>query len=411
MALVALSLASVLAAPSSASAEMVRVKLERLKESITITGMGLRFPGSTSPGLAPFRALRVQSKPAANGLRLWTLVDRDTGALISKFRAKTLELAGFNVRVNLKPAPERLSLVPPSRGKGVDLIAQMDIEEYVRGVLPAEMPANWPIEALKAQAVAARTFALYRRSMRERAHAPYHLESTVMDQVFLTPLEDDRTSARRANVERAIRETRGIVMRDPMKRPFATYFHADCGGHTEDARKIWGGEESLGTATDDACPMNPLAKWRARLTTREITERLKAATGVRAANVALVDLETLERSASGRIDRMVLKWSDGEEKSLSGHQFRMAVGFDKVRSTNFEISKSDSGFELEGRGYGHGVGMCQWGARHLALNGKTYQEILRHYYPRADLSGLDTEAGTEAGAEVASREIKKPRRL
>lgn len=392
--------------PVGRSPETVKVRLQRLKNSISITGMNLRFPGSAAPGISPFRALKVKWKTSANGLHLWVVEDRDSGVVISKFRARTLELAGFNVRVNLKPAPERLSFVPPAKGTGVDLIAQMDLEEYVRGVLPSEMPANWPLEALKAQAVAARTYALYRRNIRERAKAPYHLESTVMDQVFLTPLEQDRMSPRRVNVERAIRETKGIVLRDPMKRPFATFFHADCGGQTEAAHKIWGGDESLGTAVDDACPMNPMARWSARLSVSEVSERLRAVTGM-AHWLAVYDIEETERSESGRIDKLRVKWSDGQESHLSGHQFRMAVGFDKVRSTNFRISKTNEVYDLSGKGYGHGVGMCQWGARHLAMSGKGFKDILRHYYPKAGLAG----GSAPSEPEVASVGFRSSRKL
>jgi stage II sporulation protein D len=320
---------------------------------------------------------------------LWTLEDRDTGQVIASVRAEELEVEGFNLRLNLKPAPGRLRFVPTQVGS-VDVIASLDLEEYVRGVLPSEMPATWPLETLKAQAIAARTYALFRKQIREREQGKYDVESTVMDQVFFAPDLNDESEAR-AQVDRALEETRGVVLLDHAARPFATYFHADCGGHTEEPSQVWGTSERLGTARDEGCPSSPLAHWSLKLSSQEIAERLQPRKGL-----ALADIQIASRTPFGRVDSVKLRWNNGSSQILSSHLFRMAIGFDRLRSTRFTIvreSGREAGLEglagrliFKGLGHGHGVGLCQWGARHLALKGKSYREILAHYYPRATLS-------------------------
>lgn len=412
---------------AAVDATNVRVKLERLRGPVSISGMGLRYWGSGTPGalvmkrsrVAPaafqFQSIRVQWRPITDdnggggggesGEAHWTLEDRDTGARLASWRAKSLELSGDGLRLNLKPVPSRLSLIASS--KGVDLIANMEVEDYLRGVLPSEMPVDWPLEALKAQAVAARTFALYRRESREKANAPYHLESSVMDQMFSFPLFEEGAEASRANADRAVRETRGWVLQDEQHRPFAAYFHADCGGRTEEAAKMWGRRENenrsggrvrrLGTATDEACPLNPLARWSLSLSFDEIARRfrnsMRSPMGRNPAGLMFVSdsarvasLELLDRTPSGRVANVLVRWSDGRETTFSGHELRMALGTEKLRSTNFQLKQRDGFFEFVGRGFGHGVGLCQWGAKHLAANGKGFRDILKHYYPNAILA-------------------------
>jgi stage II sporulation protein D len=360
----------------------IRVRLNRVQPSFTLAGMALRYPGASvglSRGLdMEFKAIKVTwEKKRVGGASFyqWTLKDRDSGKLLSQFQSKKFEVAGLSMRVNLKSVPDRLSFVPMKTG--ADLIAQMDLEEYLRGVIPSEMPANWPMEALKAQAVAARTYALYRKSLREDSH--FDVEADVMDQVFTNPL-GLVTDKKASNAERAVRETRGIVLLDRHGQPLPSYFHADCGGRTEEARELWGGGERQGTAVDGSCPLNPAARWRAVVSAADLSTKLKAYAPV---ETRLASLEALDKTSSGRLAHLKLKWSDGSDSIITGHDFRMAIGHDRIRSTSFEFSKKAEAFEFAGVGFGHGVGMCQWGAKSLALNGAFYSEILQHYYPKA----------------------------
>jgi stage II sporulation protein D len=396
--LIALVSTLALASQASASTEPqapspdVRVRLQQLKNTASISGINLRITGAPLPTKNQtdfgYKAIRVTWAKVPNGFREWLVTDRDKGTVLAKVRARTFEVAGTSLRLNLQSVPDRLTIYPTQKN-AADLIASMNIEDYVRGVLPAEMPANWPLEALKAQAVAARTFALFRKASRERVKAAYDLEADVMDQVFLMPLKSgpmaDKNDQKRLNVERAVNETRGLLLQDRKAHLFATYFHADCGGQTEDARTVWGDAPNTGTAIDGACPISPHAKWNFALSSREITKKLISLIYGKS-SLMLVSLDPMNRSASGRVQNLKFTWSDGTNSVLSAHQFRMALGHEQLKSTNFEVSQLENGlFQFSGKGFGHGVGLCQWGSRHLAQNGMGFKDILHHYYPKAQL--------------------------
>jgi stage II sporulation protein D len=375
----------------------VRVKLERVHGNLSVSGFALRYPGAAARIGAGFshQALKVSWAPDSDRNYLWVVEDRDSGKVLSRVKAQKFELQGEDIRLNLKPSVSRLTLVPVSKDKA-DVIATMDMEDYIRGVLPGEMPSGWPMEALKAQAIAARTFALYRKQARANTGSIYDLESSVMDQVFVNASLFDNPTMR-AKIAKAVSETQGLVLLEGGAKPFAAYFHADCGGKTEEAHNVWGGPDEIGTAADEACPLSPAAHWRLRLAVDELGRRLRSYLKLGTA-VALSDLEPIGRTDSGRVEKIKLKWANGHESSVSAHQFRSAIGFDQLRSTNFSLAREGSTLHFKGRGHGHGVGMCQWGARYMATGGKGFREILKHYYPKATLSEMNVaDADVDAG--------------
>jgi hypothetical protein len=137
------------AAPTFISHEQtIRVRLSSISSTVSVTGIGLRFPGLTVKRAAVYQAIRVKWLAAGRGLNDWVVEDRDTGELLSKFKARALDISGASLRLNLKPIPGKLTLYPVSK-KAADVIVSLDLESYVRGVLPAEMPNGWPLEALK----------------------------------------------------------------------------------------------------------------------------------------------------------------------------------------------------------------------------------------------------------------------
>ena len=100
----------------------------------------------------------------------------------------------------------------------------------------------------------------------------------------------------------------------------------------------------------------------------------------------MTEIFPVELSESNRVVKLQIQFIDGEQRHITGQNFRKAFGFLTLKSTIFEITKTTNGWYLKGKGNGHGVGMCQWGARHMAKNGKTYQQILKKYYPNASLN-------------------------
>lgn len=395
----ALSLPSPLALTQAAEPAVVaggptiRVRLSTSIGPVSLSGEDLRVTGHPI-ALGPYGAIRISFRKLDREWSEWTVWQRDGGGVLARVKARRFEVSGRNLRLNLKPTPGRLTLVP--HGKSLQIVAELELESYVRGVLPAEMPSTWPLEALKAQAIAARTYALFRKAA--AARAAYDLDASVMDQMYLFP----ENSVRQANAARAVAATRGqiLVNRRPPLAPLAAYFHADCGGQTEDASAVWG-TVGAGTAIDKGCPVNPLANWRLAIKLSEIAERLRVASG-KSAGQRLESLARDGSTASGRVERLKLGWSDGETTTIASAEFRMLIGHERLKSTNFELNQNGREIVLTGKGFGHGVGLCQWGARHMARAGADYRSILGHYYPRALMADVEALAAGRLGPPLAS---------
>jgi stage II sporulation protein D len=371
----------------------VRVRLAHLHSSrVEISGLYLRYPGSLAHALdGGLQKISIEGKRLiAHGHNSepieWLVRDALSNELISRISqsdAHGFSLRGENLRMNLQPAPGEIELFADGH-RGLDLIATLDLDTYVRGVLPNEMPADWPIEALKAQAIAVRSYALYRAEHRA-AKSRYDVESSIMDQVFIY----ESSEVKQASVERAVSETRGQILVDRSGRVLPAYFHADCGGRTEEARHVWGESARLGTAIDGSCPLNPRAKWSLSVTDAQLAQAFGR--GDKA-----VAIKILTTTPSGRNDRIQIAWLDGTHTDVRGNEFRKLLGFDRLRSNLFHVDTAAFGeslaFQFHGQGFGHGVGLCQWGTRQMASHGSSAVEALKHYYPRAFLTGASLVA-------------------
>jgi stage II sporulation protein D len=249
------------------------------------------------------------------------------------------------------------------------VVNHIPLENYLCGVLPREMAPSWPPEALKAQAVAARTYALYHMLLR-RTDA-YDVLSTTSSQVY-GGSEKDYPSVRSA-----VEATRGLVLAEG-GRLALTLFHANSGGMTESCENIWGGRLSYLSSVEDPFSKNrPGDAWEKTLTAEEITAGC-VQFGIAAG--AVQELAPVERSASGRIQKLKVV-TDSQTFFLSGNSFRLIAGPGKIKGAHFEVQKKKGRFVFNGHGYGHGAGMSQWGANAMAKKGFDYRAILGLYYP------------------------------
>lgn len=250
------------------------------------------------------------------------------------------------------------------RGK-VELINVIPLEDYLAAVLGGEMPVSFPLEALKAQAVAARTYAVHKKL--EALDKPSYLGSSVLHQVYKgVNREDPRTRA-------AVEATRGEILTYELA-PIEAYFHASCGGRTESGLAALNRDLPYLKSVECPCGKLPRSHWTLELPRREIQGVFHEAGG----------LEVVSRSETGRARRVQVG-----RRSVDAVQFRAQVGYDKVKSLAFEVAPvGKDNFLLSGRGYGHGAGLCQWGAKTYADQGLGYLAILSHYYPGAELQRL-----------------------
>jgi len=297
---------------------------------------------------------------------------------------------------------------------GLRLVNLVGMEDYLKGVVPYEMPWRFAPEALKAQAIAARTYAL--ESIARHRKDGFDLCAGQHCQVYGgMEAESEATS-------RAVEETRGLVMRQGEKLVPA-FFHSTCGGYTEDAASVWKGAESSLRGTTDCsagepadamdkeegashflneppdafCSHSPLFRWKRTYSREELQERLGSGLG------DLVSIRVKSRTRTGRVSQLAVKGTKGE-KVFGGQEIRSLFGERPSKglpSTFFSVSevRSDStgskggdqvdSFVFTGAGWGHGVGMCQYGADGMARRGYDFKGILSHYYGRFDLRDMN----------------------
>ncbi len=260
-------------------------------------------------------------------------------------------------------------LVTPS-GSGVTAINYVNMEDYLYSVVGGEMPSSWPLEALKAQAVAARSYVLYHRQRNRNPN--YDVGSTTAWQVY-DGLEDEAASTRAA-----VDATRDQVL-TYNGQVIEAVFHSSSGGYTENVEDVWSKPVPYLRGVQDYDAGAPVYQWNQTFSFTEFAQRIPGVGQLQEATPRQV-------SPRGRVREIQLKGSAGTVV-MSGNDVRRALN---LRSTLFTIAIGDNGIQIAGRGFGHGIGMSQWGAHNLAQQGYTYQQILGHYYQGASLSTLES---------------------
>lgn len=390
-----LSLTALISAGVAARAERIEIRVRVKKElsAVEISGMGLRIsPPSNVIPIAAFRdpnvaMAKITRKPQGQWIVDW---HDDKGS--QSFEGDKLTVRGQVLRVGTEAVPYDLEVMPNPK-RGLDVIARLDLETYLAGVLPAEMPVSWPIEALKSQAVAARSFVL-RNAYERRDHA-FDVDSTIIDQVYKFLSEADADTVMQRRLNRAINETRGRILRDEHGRILKAFYSADCGCQSEDPRFVWGKSGSFTSVKDPTCGKRKPLTWDVAVDRVDVRGRLIAALDL-PIDTQLRTVHVAGRTPSGRVAEVVAVMSvGGKSRSLrlSAHQFRRVFGFQRVRSTDFSLQWLADELHIRGTGAGHGVGLCQTGARELAEEGRGFKEILKFYYPKAKLSSLRAVAG------------------
>jgi stage II sporulation protein D len=299
-----------------------------------------------------------------------------TGTLVANgasFRRLTFASPSL-VKINGKGYRNVIELHP--QDKGILVVNELPLEDYLVGLINCEISSLWPIEAVKAQAVIARSYAIYQKD--NRKGALYHLESSVMDQVYNgADIEDSRAA-------RAVRETSGeVLVHDGAI--IQSFYHANCGGHTEAALNVWGADISYLQGVEcKYCLNTPPARWELTLGLKKIEALLKNA-GFQFGSIREIRGGRLNNS--GRLQQLVLVTSRGESR-ITAVNFRKAIGYGTLKSTNFTMRSHGDEITFSGAGNGHGVGLCQWGAKQRAGDGFSYREILDYYYPGVRLERL-----------------------
>lgn len=350
---------------SSSAATVKNSAGETLGELKAMSGF-VAQPKDSTVALSKWQASQIWIEPADNGL-VW-IGDR-----------------WYRGRVLLVPSEE-----------GLTAVNYVDIEHYLYSVLGGEMPASWPLEALKAQAVSARSYALYRRE--RTANKIYDVGDTTTWQVY-KGVEDEYVST-----QQAVNATAGQVLIHDGKIIEAV-FHSSSGGHTENVEDIWTKPLPYLRAVPDFDQKAPVFEWKKTFSREQLSSLISGIGNI-------LSLTPERTTPHGRIITMKVIGEEGE-KVVTGKELRKLLN---LKSTLFTISPLYEGrdtevleenaseeknieapespptsFQIVGRGFGHGLGLSQYGANALARRGYNYQQILLHYYTKTSLARIQVE--------------------
>ncbi len=336
---------------------------------------------ATGAVIGEWPSLKWQQVRAVNpGLKVASIQTESSAVL--------LETTGDAIlRIDARPYRGSLIFARTPAGR-LTVINRLGLEEYLVGALASEVGADWPMEALKAHAIVSRTMVAHRIWIQKQS--PFDVTADTSTHLYYgAASERERTKA-------AVEATLGQVLAYQGELLSAT-FHANCGGHTEDASELWqvkGDPAPLKGRTDPYCQDLKHFRWKTTMPMRGFMEALGQAgkgTGT------LQSCEILGRNASGRIRSIRLTGTAGSAV-FSGRDFRKRLGSNRLRSLNFTTTLSSRGVTFDGFGWGHGVGLCQWGAYGMARQGKRMEEILGFYFPgaqRRTLKGLPGFVGED----------------
>ncbi len=328
----------------------------------------------------------------------YSFMDMDSGKIINsgrrlpKSRIRLLDkglFIGTNVfdvkRLLIKPTKDTYVVINNHNFRGdvlilrtannkITVINSIDIEDYIKGVLYHEVSHHWPMEALKAQAVATRTYAIYK--MEQSYKNEYDVTNDIYSQVY------GGKDSERYRTGLAVERTPGQVLAFQDK-VLPAYFHAACSGMTEDANEIWNlNLQPLRGVPCMFCQTSPHMHWKRNYRLHDIQLKLNKE-GYKIESIK--EIKIMDRDRSDRIKNLKIISRDGTEITIPGKIFREIIGPNEIKSNKYEIKMQGYYVDFIGKGWGHGVGMCQWGAKGMAEQQFTYKQILSYYYPGSEI--------------------------
>ena len=259
-------------------------------------------------------------------------------------------------------------------------VVELNFDDYIKGVIIGEMPVTYELEALKAQALVARTYTLYKLKNSESSHENADICDDVnccqcykTKEYAFASWDDSGEKEKWLKVEEAVEATRNQAI-TYNGEIIAAFFHANSAGKTEDVKHIWGEEEIpyLKSVTGFEVDLEEDNKTLSSGEFKKIIQQKDTLYTYKSGDIKVLDYTTSGRVNSIQIGSNIIKATE----------FRNLFG---LKSTNIEIETTDEDIKIKTKGYGHGVGMSQWGARGLAENGFTYDEILMHYFTDIEL--------------------------
>ena len=283
-----------------------------------------------------------------------------------------------NITIENSTTKSKITTVIKQKSKNIKIsinkdgiVQELDLEEYIIGVVAGEMPASFETEALKAQAVASRTYAMYQKEI-----AGAGLKTTTDDQVYINENEmrqkwESDYDIYYNKIKKAVLDTEGLVMQQNNKL-FKSFYFAMSNGYTEDSLQVFG-ESNLESV---------LSPWDNESLNKFIVDTtFKKEELETLLNINNIDnIEIISRDKTNRVSKIKVN-----NREFTGIEFRKIIN---LRSTDFTIKQDGNSYIITTKGYGHGVGMSQYGANGMAKENYTYDEILKHYYKDIEITNL-----------------------
>jgi stage II sporulation protein D len=355
-----------LSATAMVGADTIRVAIAENARAADLRGLDIEVSelGCAACPRPGWRADTVRAVANGQGVEI-------SGRLAPAFRLTS----DAPIRMNGREYPATLEIV--RYGEGLAIVNELRLEEYVVGVLRAETSERWPLETLRAQAIVARTYAAFHRA--SSGTKPYHVVASTTHQMYLghvpasSPIWD------------AVRDTAGQVLLWDGEL-FPAFYHSTSGGYTEDPRTVFAARNmpALKAIRDEFSAAAPHFYWTLDLKLTDLADILRR-NGYDVGTVTAI--EVTERTPSLRVASLTVHGTRSPAR-LRGNDFRRMVGYETVKSTLFAVALDGAVARFSGRGYGHGVGMSQWGAKGMAEQGYKAEKILEYYYPGATLGFL-----------------------
>jgi stage II sporulation protein D len=286
------------------------------------------------------------------------------------------------IRLNNREYPPPLDIV--RSGEGLAVVNEVLLEEYVVGVLRAEASEKWPLEMLRAQAVVARTYAAHHRAI--SAGKAFHILASTAHQQYAGRVPPT------SPVWAAARDTAGQVLLWEGE-VFPAFYHTESGGYTEDPRTVFAARNMPGLkpVRCEFSTGSPHFYWNLDLRLADLSETLRK-NDLQVGPVTAIEIS--ERTPSLRAAIVTVHGQRGAVR-LRGNDFRRMLGYDTFKSTLFAVAVDGEWARFSGRGYGHGVGMCQWGAKGMAEQGYVARSILEFFYPGTTLGTLSPRTAAQ----------------
>lgn len=245
---------------------------------------------------------------------------------------------------------------------GLYLINELSLEDYIKSVVSAEVGSEWDMEALKTQAVISRTYALYHKSLNNNPN--FDLSSSVLHQVYKGSNDNARISYAVMNTEGEVLTYNGKIIE--------AFYHSTSGGLTEAPEEVFGKSIPYLKPVSGSCESSPYWIWERRIPVEEIEKALNIS--------GLRDIKITSYSSTKRAKTVDVIQS-GRTQSMKATDLRKSIGWNRLPSTNFTVSRDGNVMVFDGKGFGHGVGLCQWSSLEMAKSGVGYKDILSYFYP------------------------------